>query len=53
MLRIELAGLKEKLEENIITEVQWVSKKEQIADALTKEGGQKHLIREEVCRGKE
>src|SRR5215469_3243478 len=53
MLRIELAGLKEKIEENIITEVQWVSKKEQIADALTKEGGQKHLIREEVCRGKE
>jgi len=36
MLRIELANVKEKLEEKVIDRVEWIKSDEQVADGLTK-----------------
>ena len=37
-LRIEISGLKESLEKDVIHELKWISTKEQLADCLTKKG---------------
>ena len=37
MLRIEMANLKSKREEEIIDRIDWISSKEQVADIFTKE----------------
>ena len=38
MVRIELASIKNRIEEGIIGNIGWVNSKEQIADSLTKRG---------------
>lgn len=39
MLRIEMAGLKEKLDEGIIKRIEWIASRDQAADCLTKKRG--------------
>ena len=48
MLRIDLAQIKEKLENGITTSVQWIDSNQQLADDLTKLKSNKGRIMEEV-----
>src|SRR6201990_198253 len=44
ILRIELANLKEKLENRIIKSIEWVNSRLQIADGLTKKDNRKNMV---------
>ena len=44
ILRIELANLKEKLENRIIKSIEWVNSRLQIADGLTKKDNRKNRV---------
>ena len=47
MLRIELAGLKEKINERIIERIDWIGWRDQLADELTKDKA-KNILNKEV-----
>ena len=50
MLRIELAKIKQTLENGEIEQISWVRREEQLADCLTREGGKRGELRQ-IMRG--
>ena len=48
MLRIELARIKQMLEEKAINQIEWIKRENQIADGLTREGGNRRELRKYV-----